>query len=78
MRWILGLAGTGIDVQSIRSNIMEFDRPDCLDDIANLGSASRLDASNGLRRSSRRSLARKSTATRYSGRTAVSATGGAM
>lgn len=37
MRWVLGLVGTGIDGPSISVNIMEFDRPDCLDDIANLG-----------------------------------------
>ena len=37
MRWVLGLVGAGIDGQSLSFNIMEFDRPDCLDDIANLG-----------------------------------------
>jgi len=37
MRWVLGLVGTGIDGPSISVNIMEFDRPDCLDDIADLG-----------------------------------------
>src|SRR6202034_3391565 len=37
MRWVLGLVGTGIDGRTISVNIMEFDRPDCLDDIANLG-----------------------------------------
>jgi len=33
----LGLVGTGIDGPSISVNVMEFDRPDCLEDIANLG-----------------------------------------
>jgi hypothetical protein len=37
MRWVLGLVGAGIDGQSLSFNIMEFDRPDCLDDIGNLG-----------------------------------------
>ena len=37
MRCVSGLAGTGIDGPSISVNIMEFDRPDCLGDIANLG-----------------------------------------
>jgi hypothetical protein len=37
MRWVLGLVGTGLDGQSISVNIMEFDRPDCLEDIASLG-----------------------------------------
>jgi hypothetical protein len=37
MRWVLRLVGTGIDGPSISVNIMEFDRPDCLEDIANLG-----------------------------------------
>ena len=37
MRWVLGLVGTGIDGPSISVNIMEFDRPDCLDDITSLG-----------------------------------------
>jgi hypothetical protein len=37
MRWVLGLVGTGIDGAPIRVNIMEFDRPDCLEDIASLG-----------------------------------------
>ena len=37
MRWVLGLVGTGIDGPSISVNIMEFDRPDCLEDITNLG-----------------------------------------
>jgi len=33
----LGLVGTGIDGPSISVNIMEFDRPDCLEDITSLG-----------------------------------------
>jgi hypothetical protein len=37
MRWVLGLVGTGIDGPSISVNIMEFDRPDCLEDITSLG-----------------------------------------
>jgi hypothetical protein len=37
MRWVLGLVGTGIDGAPISVNIMEFDRPDCLADIASLG-----------------------------------------
>jgi hypothetical protein len=37
MRWAFGLEGTGIDGQSLSSSIMDFDRPDCLEDIANLG-----------------------------------------
>ena len=37
MRWVLGLVGTGIDGPSINVNIMEFDRPDCLEDITSLG-----------------------------------------
>jgi hypothetical protein len=37
MRWVLGLVGTGIDGAPISVNIMEFDRPDCLEDIASLG-----------------------------------------
>ena len=37
MRWVSGLVGTGIDGPSISVNIMEFDRPDRLEDIANLG-----------------------------------------
>jgi len=37
MRWALGLVGTGIDGPSISVNIMEFDRPDCLEDTTNLG-----------------------------------------
>ena len=37
MRWVLGLVGTGIDGPSISVNIMEFDRPDRLEDITNLG-----------------------------------------
>jgi len=37
MGWVLGLVGTGIDGPSISVNVMEFDRPDCLEDIANLG-----------------------------------------
>ena len=37
MRWVLGLVGTGIDGPSISVNIMEFDRPNFLEDVANLG-----------------------------------------
>jgi hypothetical protein len=37
MRWVLGLVVTGIDDPSISVNIMEFDRPDCLEDVTNLG-----------------------------------------
>ena len=37
MRWVVGLVGTGIDGPSISVNVMEFDRPDCLEDITNLG-----------------------------------------
>jgi hypothetical protein len=37
MRWVLGLVGTKIDGQSLSFDVMEFDRPDCLADIANLG-----------------------------------------
>ena len=37
MRWVLGLVGTGIDGPSISVNIIEFYRPDCLEDITNLG-----------------------------------------
>ena len=33
----MGLVGTGADGQSLSVNIMEFDRPGCLDDIADLG-----------------------------------------
>jgi len=36
MRWVLGLVGTGVDGAPISVNIMEFDRPDCLEDIASL------------------------------------------
>jgi hypothetical protein len=37
MRWVLGLVGTGVDGQTVAVDIMEFNRPDCLEDIANLG-----------------------------------------
>src|SRR5271156_6049332 len=37
MRLILGLVGTGVDGQTLGADIMEFNRPDCLEDIANLG-----------------------------------------
>ena len=37
MRWVLRLVGTRIDGQSISIDIVEIDRPDCLDDIADLG-----------------------------------------
>jgi hypothetical protein len=37
MRWVLELVGTGIDGPSISVNIMEFDRPDCVEDITSLG-----------------------------------------
>jgi hypothetical protein len=78
MRWVLGLVGAGIDGQSLSFNIMEFDRPDCLDDIGNVG----LTLPEGklllARVFSRRSLLRNSTATRCYGQTVVSATGGAM
>jgi hypothetical protein len=37
MRWVLRLVGTGIGGPSISVNFMEFDRPDCLEDITNLG-----------------------------------------
>jgi len=37
MRWALGLVGTRIDCPSISVNVMEFDRPDCLEDVTNRG-----------------------------------------
>ena len=37
MRWVLGLIGTRIDDPSISVNIIEFYRPDCLEEITNLG-----------------------------------------
>ena len=37
MRWVLGLVGTRVDGQTVGVDIMEFNRPDCLEDIANLG-----------------------------------------
>ena len=37
MRWVLGLVGTGADGQRLGVDIMDFSRPDCLEDIANLG-----------------------------------------
>ena len=77
MRWILGLVGTGIDGPSISVNIMEFNRPDSLEDITNLGLT--LDeGSSCWRSSSRRSSPRKSAPTRYCGRPVVPATAGAM
>src|ERR1700733_15112777 len=37
MRWVLELVGTGADGQTRAVDIVEFNRPDCLEDIANLG-----------------------------------------
>jgi hypothetical protein len=37
MRWVLGLVGTGVYGQTRAVDIMEFNRPDCLEDIAKLG-----------------------------------------
>jgi hypothetical protein len=37
MRLILQLVGSGVDGQTVGVDIMEFNRPGCLEDIANLG-----------------------------------------
>ena len=77
MRWVLGLVGTGIDGAPISVNIMEFDRPDCLEDIASLG-LTLAEGSSYLRSFNRKSSPRKSAATRCCGRPVVPATGDAM